>query len=62
MYGLADESRVRAPIYRGTVRVGSLSPFPVDVTALGDVPIVGRGVTDRYTIILDHGRRVILEG
>jgi hypothetical protein len=38
--------------------VGSVD---VLVTVLGDEPIVGRGVTDRFRLVLDHGERVIVE-
>jgi hypothetical protein len=31
------------------------------VIAVGDEPLVGRGVTDEFRVILDHGRRVIVE-
>ncbi len=58
---LADGSQVLAPVYLGTGRLGSLSPFPVLITALGDEPLVGRGVMDRFKVTLDHGQRVIVE-
>ena len=58
---LADGSRVRTGVYAGTVQIGSLPPLPADIVALGEEPLVGRGVTDRYRLILDHGQRVILE-
>lgn len=61
VYGLADESQVRAPLYRGIVGIGNLLAFRVDITALGDEPIAGQGVTDRFSVLLDHGRRVLLE-
>jgi predicted aspartyl protease len=58
---LADGSPVAAPVYRGTVSVDSFGPFGVYVVALGDEPLVGRGVSDRLRIILDHGQRLIIE-
>jgi hypothetical protein len=30
------------------------------ISVLGDEPLVGRGVTDRFAVTLDHGRRVIV--
>jgi predicted aspartyl protease len=60
-WALADGSPVRAPVYRGAVQLGSLGTFPILVTALGDEPIIGRGLTDRFRVILDHGRRLIVE-
>jgi clan AA aspartic protease len=60
-YALADGSIVTASVYRGTVQVGSLGPFRVIVTLLGDEPIIGRQLIERFTITLDHGARVIVE-
>jgi len=58
---LADGSDVLPPIYRGVVRVGDMATFPIVVVALGDEPLVGPGVADRFTIILDHGQQLIVE-
>lgn len=58
---LADGSRVETPAYRGVVQVGGFRPFGVTVIVLGDEVIVGRGITDRFTVILDHGTRLIVE-
>lgn len=58
---LADGSEALAPAYDGTVQVEGMAWFPAVVIALGDEPLVGRGVTDRFTIVLDHGRRLIVE-
>jgi predicted aspartyl protease len=58
---LADGSPVQAPAYLGVVEVGSLGAFSAAVTILGDEPLVGRGLTDRFRVILDHGSEVIVE-
>jgi predicted aspartyl protease len=58
---LADGSTVLAPVYLGTVQIGSLGPYPALITAVGDEPLVGRGVSDRFRIILDYGQRVVVE-
>lgn len=58
---LADGSTVLAPVYRGALRIGQFTPFIVTVIAIGDEAILGRGVTDRFSVILDHGRQVVLE-
>lgn len=34
---------------------------PVEITAVGQQINVGRGVTDHYRVILDHGERVSVE-
>ncbi len=49
------------PYYLGRIRVGEFGPFPAVVIALGDEPVVGAGVAKHVMIILDHGRRVIVE-
>jgi hypothetical protein len=48
-------------MYRGTIRVGPFGPFRALIAAIGDEPIVGRGITDRLRITLDHGSQVIVE-
>jgi predicted aspartyl protease len=58
---LGDASLVMAPYYDGTVELAGLGKYPVVVIALGDEPIVGRGLTDQFRIVLDHGQRVIVE-
>jgi predicted aspartyl protease len=58
---LADGSPVAAPVYRATVEVGSFGPFQIYVIVLGDEPLVGRGVSDRLRITLDHGQRLLVE-
>jgi predicted aspartyl protease len=63
---MADGSATLAAIYLGTVRVVGLeeempSPIPVTITVLGDEVMAGRGLTDRFRLILDHGRELIVE-
>lgn len=57
---LADGTRIQAPTYDGAVELGGFKPFDVVISVLGDEPLVGRGVTDRFAITLDHGQRVIV--
>lgn len=58
---LANGSEVRAPAYLGSVRLGDFGPFTVLITLLGEQTLIGRGITDQLTLILDHGERVIVE-
>jgi len=58
---LADGSEVSAPAYDARVQIGELPPLPAVVIVLGDEPLVGRGVSDRFRIILEHGQRLIVE-
>lgn len=60
-WALADGTEIEAAIYYGSVQVGNLAPLDCDVTVLGEEAIVGRGITDSYRVILDHGERVIVE-
>ena len=58
---LADGSEVFAPYYLGTVQVGDVGSYPALITALGEEPLVGQGITDQMRLVLDHGRRVVVE-
>lgn len=57
---LADGS-IMAPLHRGMLQIGGFAASAVTVLAIGDEPILGRGVTDRFTLILDHGQQVRLQ-
>jgi predicted aspartyl protease len=58
---LADGSSVSAPYYIGSIEIAQVAAFPGVITALGDEAIVGVGVASHLDIILDHGRRVVVE-
>jgi predicted aspartyl protease len=58
---LADGSPVLTPYYVGMVWLAGLGPFSATVTVLGDEPLVGAGAARHVTIVLDHGRRVIVQ-
>ena len=58
---LADGSAVYTPMYFGTVHLAEVGSVDALITALGDEPIVGRGVTDHFRLTLDHGQRVIVD-
>jgi len=58
---LADGSTILAPYYLGEVAVADMGPFPCLITALGDEPLVGRGVAEHFRITLDHGLTVAVE-
>jgi predicted aspartyl protease len=58
---LADGTRVTAPLYLGTIHVGNLGSVPAIITILGDEPLVGRSIIERFRITLDHGQRVLVE-
>jgi predicted aspartyl protease len=60
-WALADASHVSAPAYLGTAQLGDAPPIEVAISVLGDEPIVGRGVTDHYRVILDRGQQVVVE-
>jgi predicted aspartyl protease len=58
---LADGSAITAPAYQATVRLEHLGTFPVTVTAIREEALVGRRLISNFRIILDFGRRVIVE-
>lgn len=60
-WAMADGSSTMAPIYLGVVRLSDHAPIPVTITVLGDEIIVGRGLIDSFKLILDHGRKLIVE-
>ena len=60
-WGLADGSQVLTPAYRGEATIGQLPPAPMVVIALGDEPIVGPTLANRFKITLDHGHTLTVE-
>ena len=57
---LADNSRVVAPYYSGTVELGGSKPIRTAVTLLGTEAIVGIEIISRFYVLLDHGERVVV--
>jgi hypothetical protein len=57
---LADSSVVEAPAYFATLELVGLPLVRATITALGKY-ILGRRVIDRFSVTLDHGRRVIVK-
>lgn len=58
---LADGSKTLAPAYIGVVKLKGIGSFSVIVTALGDEVMVGRRLSDKFKLILDHGKKLIVE-
>lgn len=58
---LADGSKIAAPFYRGTIRIGNFASFICVILAMGDESLIGRKVIDRFKVIFDHGKKVIIE-
>ena len=58
---LANGSEILAPVHDGRLTVGGFPALAVSVLAVGGQPILGRGVTDRFLLILDRGREVRLQ-
>lgn len=58
---LADGAIREAPVYEGVVQVGDFDPVPARIAVIGSEIVVGRSITDRYSVTLEHGRRVIVE-
>ncbi len=59
---IADGSEVLTASYAANVQlVGIDGSYPAVLSVLGTEVIVGRGVTDRFLVSLDHGQSVIVE-
>lgn len=58
---LANGQKVNAPYFLGKIKIGKFKPLKVLITALGDEPLIGRGITDKFKVIFDHGKKVIVE-
>lgn len=58
---LADNSIVRVPTYMGSIKIGSKHLDKILIIVMGDEPIVGREIIKHFKVILDHGRKVIVE-
>jgi len=58
---LADGREILIPTHIGAVDVGSVTISPITVLAIGDEPLIGRGITDRFRVIFDHGKQLIFE-
>jgi len=59
---LTDGTEVLIRAYIGTAELpGIPGPHAVLISVLGDEPIAGRGLTDRFRLVLDHGERIVLE-
>lgn len=58
---LADGSKITAPFYEGVIKIGKLPSLSIIILAMGDESLVGRSVTDKFKVIFDHGRKVIIE-
>ena len=61
IWQLADASEILVSYYLGTVSLRQLGTFEAVIVAIGNEPLIGRGITNRFTIILDHGQRLIVE-
>lgn len=58
---LADGRVVLAPVYAGKIKLGNSTLFTVSIITLGNEVMIGRGVTDKFKIVFDHGRKVVIE-
>ena len=58
---LASGAKINAPYFLGKIKIGKFKATDVLITALGDEPLIGRGVTDKFKVTFDHGRKVIVE-
>jgi predicted aspartyl protease len=60
-FRLADETSIHVPVFRAAAVVGGARVRPVLVAAVGGVPMIGRRLIRHFAVLLDHGRRVVVE-
>lgn len=58
---LANESVVKIPAFKCSIKLTDQRINDVTALIMGDEPVVGREVIKYFKIILDHGRKIILE-
>ncbi len=58
---LPDDRRMEVDSYTAILTLRGLRPFRVSVSTLGSQAIIGVRVIRHFSVILDHGRRVIVE-
>lgn len=58
---LAEGSQIVVPVYRGTVQLGVFQPASVLVIAMGEECIIGLGILNRFSVLFDHGERVVVD-
>ena len=59
-FAFLDGTVVEPDMFSGIARLGDLEPVAVEIVAMGDEFIIGMRLLSRYEVILDHGRRVIV--
>ena len=57
---LADGSATEAPFLSGFAQFADFDNVPANVLFFGNEFVIGMGILSRYEVILDHGRRVIV--
>lgn len=58
---LADSTEISVPVYAGYVQIDKLDPVMTIIIVLGDEPLIGRQVLNHFKVILDHGKKIIVE-
>lgn len=58
---LTDGGKVIADSYPGVAELDRFEPVDIFVTKLGNDILIGVDVIRHFSVILDHGRRVIVE-
>lgn len=58
---IADGRIVESPVFTATLLLGPFDPLPVDVAVMGRVPLLGCAVLNHFTVVLDPGRRIVVQ-
>ena len=57
---LAEGSQIVAPVYQAIVRLGEFEPVSVLVIAVGDEFLIGLSILSRFSVLFDHGERIVV--
>lgn len=61
LWTLANGEDVNAPYFLGKIGIGKFKTIDVLIKVLGNEPLIGRGITDQFKVIFDHGKKIIVE-
>lgn len=58
---IADGSVISAPAFAGLLSLGPFPPIAVAINFMGSVSLLGQAVLRNFAVVLEHGRRVIVQ-
>ena len=58
---LANESIVKIPAFKCSLKLANKKINEVTALIMGDEPVIGREIIRYFKVILDHGRKIVVE-